>query len=106
MKKSLVAVNAIGLVLAALYLLGALVFGPKLAFRNENKQDVLRRIENAATGREAANVARPFLSLMMNVINSANGALWISCGLMLVNGCIFCVNVMTVRKSQPPESKL
>jgi len=91
--------NAAGAALAALYLLGALVFGPKLAFRDEDKQDVLARIEAAPTGRDASVVARPFLSVMMDVINSANGALLISCGVVLVNGCIFLVNVFVARKT-------
>jgi hypothetical protein len=83
------------------YLIGALVFGPKLAFRDEDKQDLLARIEAAPTGREASVIARPFLSLMMNVINSANGALLLSCAVVLFNGCILLVNVFADGKRDP-----
>jgi hypothetical protein len=91
--------NKVGAIVAVLYLLGALIFGPKLAFTNEDKQDILARIEGAATGKEASLIARPFLGLMMNVINSGNGALLISCGVVFFSGCVFFANAREARKS-------
>jgi predicted acyltransferase len=97
--------NIIGLALAALYLLSGLMFGPKLAFRTEDKQYLLEKIEAAPTGKEASTIARPFLSIMINVISSANGALLVSCGVVLLNGCIFLINLMAARKVSSPQSR-
>jgi hypothetical protein len=77
------------------------MLGPKLAFRNQDKQDLLVRIEAAATGKEASVLARPFLGLMMNVINFSTGALEISCGVVLFSGCVFLANAMADAKSRP-----
>jgi len=97
MKRITKALNAFGLTLAALYLLAALLTAPKFSLTSRDKDEALDRIEKTANGKDASLVARPFLSLMMNVITSAKTSLLLSCGVVLVNGAIFFANILANR---------
>ena len=90
--------NVFGLSVAAIYLLGGLLTAPKFGVTTRDKDEALAQIEKTATGKDASIVARPFLSLMMNVIASAKISLLLSCGVVLVNGCIFFVNIVASRQ--------
>ncbi len=85
--------NIVGLALSALFLLTALLTAPKFAITSQDKEEALARIEKTANGKEAGLVARPFLSLMMNVITSAKSSLLFSCGLVAFSGVVFFANI-------------
>lgn len=98
------ALNIFGLTLAVLYLFAALLTGPKYGVTSRDKDEAIARIERTANGKDASLVARPFLSLMMNVITSAKTSLLLSCGVVFVNGVIFFANIRTNRQQQPRET--
>lgn len=108
MKRASSILTVLGLVLAVLYLVTALLTAPKFAVTWQDRDEALARIGTATNGKDASLLARPYLNLMMNVLTSAKHSLLISCGLVFFNGLIFVVNICAGRirapRPQQPDS--
>lgn len=85
--------NLCGLVISGCYLVVILITGASFGFRNQDKEDLLQRIEMANSGKDAAKAARPFLSLMMNVIQYGKVVAIMSCVVTGFNVFIFSQNL-------------